>query len=96
MPGPGESRPDRGHHPRLDLLKPNVSIRSRNYRRRPCSRRSHSSYRGRTARRSLHDLGDPLTGRPRHLVVLHARHSCSECRRYFNAAMTDLADPGGD
>ena len=96
MPGPGEYRPDatEGITRIDDLPKPNVSLRSRNYRRRPCPRCQHSSYRDSRGRRTLHDLGDPLTGRPRDLVVLYSRHFCSKCRRYFNADMTDLADPG--
>jgi hypothetical protein len=96
VPGPGEYRPDstEGITRISDLPPPNVSLRSRNYRRRPCPRCGHSSYRDRTARRTLHDLGDTLTGRPRDLVVLHSQHYCSECRRYFNADMSDLADPG--
>ena len=71
MPGPGEYRPDptEGITHVEDLPRPNISLRSRNYRRRPCPRCAHSSYRDRTARRTLHDLGDPLTGRPRDLVV---------------------------
>src|SRR4051794_24560220 len=77
-----------------DLPKPDVSVRSRDSRRRPCPRCGHSSYRDSRGRRSLHDLGDTLTGRPRDLVVLHSRHFCSQCRRYFNADMTDLAHPG--
>ena len=96
MPGPGEYRPDatEGITRIDDLPEPNVSIRSRNYRRRPCPRCGHSSYRNGTTRRSLHDLGDPLTGRPSDLVVLRSQHYCSKCRKYFNADVTDLADPG--
>ena len=55
----------------------------------------HSAYRDRTARRTLHDLGDPLGGRPRDVVVLYSQHYCARCRKYFNADMTDLADRGG-
>jgi hypothetical protein len=96
VPGPGEYRPDpaEGITRVDDLPKPNVGIRSRNYRRRPCPRCGHSSYRDRTARRSLHDLGDTLTGRPRDLIVLYSQHYCTRCRRYFNADLTDLAEPG--
>ena len=49
MPGPGEYRPDptEGITRIDDLPKPNVSLRSRNYRRRPCPRCGHSSYRDR-------------------------------------------------
>jgi hypothetical protein len=46
------------------------------------------------ARRTLHDLGNTLTGRPRDVVVLYSQHYCTRCRKYFNADMTDLADPG--
>jgi hypothetical protein len=67
---------------------------SRNYRRRPCPRCRHSSYRDRLARRTLHDLGNPLTGRPRDIVLIYSQHYCSRCGKYFNADMTDLADPG--
>ena len=67
MPGPGEYRrdPTEGITRIKDLPKPNVSLRSRNYRRRPCPRCGHSSYRDRAARCTLHGLGDTLTGRPR-------------------------------
>jgi ribosomal protein S27AE len=97
VPGPGEYRPDatEGITRIDDLPRPNISLRSRNYRRRPCPRCGHSAYRNGTARRTLHDLGDTLTGRPRDLVVLHSQHFCSRCRKYFNADTTDLADPGG-
>ena len=45
-------------------------------------------------RRTLHDLGNPLTGRPRELIVIYSQHYCTRCRKYFNADMTDLAAPG--
>jgi hypothetical protein len=77
------------------LPKAKVSVRSRNYRRRPCPRRGHTAYRDRLARRTLHDLGNPLTGRPRDILVLASQHYCTRCRKYFNAELSDLADPGG-
>src|ERR1700739_593480 len=97
MPGPGEYRPD----PTVGIArteywpKAKVRIQSRNYRRRPCPRCGHSAYRDRRGRRTLHDLGDPLTGRPRDLVVLSPGPFSSSCGKYFNAAMTDRAPPGG-
>ena len=96
MPGPGESRPDPtvGIKRPEDLPKTTVSIRSRNYRRRPCPYCGHSADRDRTARRTLHDLGNTLTGRPRDVVVLDSQHYCTRCRQYFNADLSDLADPG--
>ena len=77
-----------------DLPKTKVSVRSRNYRRRPCPHCGHSAYRDRLARRTLHDLGNTLTGRPRDIVLLYSQHYCRRCRKYFNADSTDLADPG--
>jgi hypothetical protein len=96
MPGPGEYRPDstEGITRIEDLPKANTSYRSRVYRRRRCPRCGHSSYRDGRARRSLHDLGDTLTGRPRDVVVLYSQHYCTRCRKYFNADMSDLAEPG--
>jgi hypothetical protein len=96
MPGPGEYRPDptEGITRIEDLPKPKIRCRSRNYRRRPCPRCGHSADRDRRARRTLHDLGNPLTGRPSDLVVISSQHYCTRCRKYFNADMTDLADPG--
>jgi hypothetical protein len=96
VPGPGEYRPDStvGITRIEDLPKPNLSVRSRNYRRRSCPRCGHSAYRDRIARRTLHDLGNPYTGRPRDIVLLCSQHYCRPCRKYFNADSTDLAAPG--
>jgi hypothetical protein len=96
MPGPGEYRPDttEGITRIEDLPKPKIRCQSRNYRRRPCPRCRHSAYRDRQFRRTLHDLGNPLTGRPCETIVIYSQHYCTRCRKYFNADMTDLASPG--
>ena len=96
MPGPGEYRPDPtvGICRTEDLPKTKVCIQSRNYRRRRCPYCGHGAYRDKIGRRTLHDLGNPFTGRPRDIVVLYSQHYCSRCRKYFNADMADLADPG--
>jgi hypothetical protein len=96
MPGPGEYCPDPtvGINRTEDLPKTKVSVRSRNYRRRPCPHCGHSAYRDRIARRTLHDLGNTLTRRPRDVVVLYSQHYCTRCRKYFNADMSDWAAPG--
>ncbi len=96
MPGPGEYRPDStvGIDRPEDLPKTKISVHSRNYRRRPCPRCGHGAYRDRIARRILHDLGNPFTGRPRDIVLLRSQHYCRRCRKYFNADSSDLADPG--
>ena len=95
MPGPGEYRPDpsQGITRIEDLPKPKIRCQSRNYRRRTCPRCGHSAYRYRRVRGTLHDLGNPLTGRPRELIVIYSQHCCTRCRKYFNADMTDLAHP---
>jgi hypothetical protein len=96
MPAPGEYRPDptEGITRVEDPPKTKVACQDRNYRRRPCPRCGHRSYRDRVARRTLHDLGNPLTGRPREIVLIDSQHFRSQCRKSFNADMTDLADPG--
>ena len=76
-----------------DLPKAQAVKRSRNYRRRPCRECGRSAYRVRTVRRILHDLGDPLSGRPRDLHVTYSQHRCPKCNLYFNADMDDLALP---
>ena len=88
MPGPGEYRPDptEGITRIEDLPKPKVRCQSRNYRRRPCPCCGHSAYRDRQFRRTLHDLGNPLTGRPRDLIcdllpaLLHPLSQVFQCR----------------
>jgi hypothetical protein len=49
----------------------------------------------RTAQRTLHELGDPIRGRPRDLHVTYSQHYCRHCDHYFNADMLDLAVPNG-
>lgn len=76
-----------------DLPEPKLIHRSRNFKRRTCPDCQHSAYRLRVCTRRLHDLGDPLTRRPRDLVITHSQHRCPQCNRYFNADMDDLARP---
>jgi transposase len=76
-----------------DLPEPQVIERSRNYKRCRCPECDCRAYRLRTCERTLHDLGDPLSGRPRDLHVSYSQHRCQDCGAYFNAAMDDLALP---
>ena len=76
-----------------DLPKPQIVRRSRDYRSRPCPRCGRSAWRLRRATRVLHDLGDPLTGRPRDLHVTYSTHRCPKCNTYFNADMDEFALP---
>jgi len=76
-----------------DLPEPQVIERSRNYKRRRCPQCGCSAYRLRSCQRTLHELGDTLSGRPRDLHVTHSQHRCQHCGAYFNADMDDLALP---
>ena len=95
MVTPGEYVPDgtEGITRVENLPKPQIIRRSRCYKRRPCVACDQSAYRLRTATRTLHDLGDPLTERPRVLHVTYSQHHCAHCNTYFNADMDDLALP---
>src|SRR5256885_1253278 len=97
MPGPGIYGADatEGITRIEDLPAPRVLERSRNYPRRACPKCGGSAHRLRTARRTLHDLGDPVSGRPRDLHVTYSQHRCRRCNHYFNADMLDLALPNG-
>ena len=76
-----------------DLPKPKIVRRSRNYKRRRCPRCGRSAWRLRRAGRTLHDLGDTISGRPRELHVTYSQHRCPRCGKCFNADMGDLALP---
>ena len=97
MSGVGEYRPDatEGIPCVEDLPQAKVVRRSRNFRRRPCPHCGHSAYRHRKCRRSLHDVGDLISGRPREIQLTYSQHYCSSCERMFNADMSELAPPGG-
>jgi predicted RNA-binding Zn-ribbon protein involved in translation (DUF1610 family) len=93
MAGPGKYVPDatEGITRVEDLPLAKVVKRSRNYRRRPCPNCGRSAYRLRTVRRTLHDLGDPISGRPREIHLTYSQHRCPGCNTYFNADMDDVA-----
>lgn len=95
MSGPGVYVADRteGITRVEDLPKARAVLRSRNYSRRPCPECGRSCYRHRTMQRTLHDVGDLFSGRPRELHLTYSQHYCCECHRYFNADTSDLASP---
>ena len=80
MPGPGEYRPDptEGITRIGDLPKPKIRCQSRSYGRRPCPCCGHRAYRDRQVRRTLHDLGNRLTGRPYDLIVIYSQGSSED------------------
>ena len=95
MDGPGSyvADPTEGVTGVEDLPPPQVVKRSRNFRRCPCPQCERPAYRLRTGQRMLHDLGDPMSGRPRTLEVTYSQHRCPACDCYFNADLLDLALP---
>jgi hypothetical protein len=78
-----------------DLPKPQIVKRSRNYPSQCCPLCDRGASRLRTCHRKLHELGDPIHGRPRDLHVTYSQHYCKHCDHYFNADMLDLAVPNG-
>ena len=70
--GPGEYTPDptEGITRVEDLPSPRVRHRSRDYRRRRCPRCGRPAYRYDRRPRTLHDLGEPQSGRPLDLRVV--------------------------
>ena len=95
MPGPGRYIKDvtEGITRVQDLPRAKIVERSRNYRRRFCPSCGRHAYRLRTVVRKLHDLGDPISGRPHEIHVTYSQHRCLGCNTYFNADMDDLALP---
>jgi len=95
MARPGDYQPDatEGITRVEDLPAPKISRRSRNFKRRPCPRCGYSAYRDRVLERRLHDLGNLTRNHPVDLVVKYSQHCCSRCNKYFNADLSDLADP---
>jgi hypothetical protein len=96
MDGPGVYVPDRTEGLRRieDLPVAKIKFRSRVYKKQPCPQCGHASYREKEFTRTLHDLGDLGANRPIDLRVRYSQHYCSKCQKYFNADLTDLADPG--
>jgi transposase len=69
-----------------------VEKRSRVYATRRCPACGTSSAKRSTGTRRLCDLG---VGRPVVLEIHYSKHRCPRCKKYFNAPMEDLAEPGG-
>src|SRR5204863_499000 len=95
MSGPGEYVPDvtEGITRVEDLPKPRVERRSRNHPARRCRRCGGRAGRYAVASRTLHDLGDPRSGRPVDLVVTYSKRRCPPCDCHFSVHLSDLALP---
>lgn len=95
MFGPGEYLPDatEGITDPKDLPKPKIVKQSRNFKHRPCPQCGKSSFRDKVVTRMLRDIGDLINNRPREIHLTYSQHNCTQCRKYFNADMSDLAAP---
>jgi hypothetical protein len=95
MHGPGEYVADRteGISRVEDLPRAHLVEQSRNYPHRDCPCCGKSCYRDKTFTRTLHDVGDPISERPRDIVLTYSQHYCCQCRKYFNVDVSDLAPP---
>ena len=96
MFGPGEYIPDstEGIVDVNDLPQPIIVPEDHNYDPSPCPRCGQLAYRHKSGHRTLHDLGDLRTGRPIDLLVTYSSHYCSQCHKYFNVNLSELALPG--
>ena len=74
-----------------DLPQPRIKLRSRNFSCRRCPFCGGRGGRWGVASRTVHDLGDPLSGRPIDLHICYSTHRCLACRRSFPADQSDLA-----
>lgn len=95
MSGPGEYVPDptEGITSVEDLPQPKTFERRRDFLHARCPFCRKSCYRDNVMERTLHDVGDPRSGRPVDLHLTYSQHHCSKCQKYFNADMSDLAAP---
>jgi hypothetical protein len=96
MFGPGVYRPapSAGITASEDLPQPEIVPYSRNAIRQLCPRCGPSAYRDKQSHRTLHDLGSLDVWCPRDLLVTYSQHSCTQCRKYLSADLSDLAPPG--
>jgi hypothetical protein len=94
--GPGEYRPDpsAGITAPKDLPPPEIVPYSRKDLRQPCPRCGHAAYRDTQSHRTLHDWGNLAVWCPRALRVPYSQHSCTKCRTYLSADLSDLAPAG--
>ncbi len=94
-PGPGEyvADPTESVTRPEDLPEPEIVTRSLSYKKCPCPKCGYKAYRDGQRNRSLHDLGDTATGRPREVHLTYSIHHCSRCGAYFHADISDIAPP---
>jgi transposase len=75
------------------LPPPIIEYRSRRPHRSSCPTCGRRCPRDQQGERTLFDLGDTRKGRPRQIHLTYSKHYCRDCKKYFNADMSDLALP---
>jgi hypothetical protein len=95
--GPGEYLPDPTQEIErvADLPQPVCVAESRTYDQRPCPKCGQAALRHHVKQRTLHDVGDLVSGRPREIRLSYSQHYCRVCQKYFSVDTTDLAPPQG-
>ncbi len=93
--GPGEYQPDTAYPRPEDLPRPRIITEDRIQDTLLCPNCHKPAGRDKVFTRSLHDVGDLVSGRPRELRILYSQHYCRACDHYFNVDLSDLAPPHG-
>jgi hypothetical protein len=98
MSRPGEyvGDPTEGITNPNDLPPPKKQRRSRIHKKCPCPHCEYLARQHDIRQRSLHHLGDPLSGRPVEIILQYSLHYCCKCKVYFAIDMTDIAPPKSD
>ena len=76
-----------------DLPKPEIIRKNCNYRSRPCPQCGIKCPRHRVKERDFHDIGNPVTQRPRDVHLIFSQHYCSSCDLYFFPDFSGLVSP---
>jgi len=79
-----------------DLPTPKKQFRSRVRDTCPCPNCQYLARHHGNRERSLHHLGDPISGRPIDITLRYSLHYCCKCKTYFSNNTTDFAPPRSD
>ena len=95
MSRPGEyaADPTEGITNPNDLPTPKKQFRSRVRTKCRCPHCNYLARQHIVRKRSLHHLGDSLSGRPIDIILQYSIHYCCKCKIFFNVDTTDLAPP---
>ena len=92
--GPGEYKPEGVFERIEDLPKPKLVKETRNEAQRSCPSCGNPARREHVYHRTLHDVGDLVSGFPVELHITCSQHHCKACNQYFMTDLSDVAPPG--